>query len=65
MKFEVGETIELIADGGLNCGKFTIDHIIGDIVWFEPRYGSGRQPMDLLRRCRKIIKPGQQLEWDW
>lgn len=70
MKFEVGEEIELFADNGCNYGRYIIDEIAkdSDRVWFKKRDAESiwyPRPMDRIHRCRKIPKPGQQLEWDW
>lgn len=67
MKFKVGEVVEVIADNGDNCGRYTINEIAddGDRVWFESNIFGYTRPMDRIRRCRKIIRPGAQLEFDW
>ncbi len=64
MDFKVGEEIELIADNGHSCGKFIIDEISSNSerVWFKNKYYNSAPCLtDLIRRCRKIIKPGDQL----
>ncbi len=69
MNFRVGEEVELFSDDGYNCGKYIIDEIKDDKVWFKRRPMSsssyGGRPMDFLRGCRKIIKSGEQLMFDW
>ena len=69
MNFRVGEEVELFSDGGYNCGKYIIDEIKDDRVWFKGRHRSylsyESRPMDFLRRCKKIIKSGEQLMFDW
>ena len=64
MNFEVGETVELFANN-INYGRYVIDEIDGDVVYFtNSKFVPGRAK-DFIYNIRKIIKPGEQLEWDW
>lgn len=67
MEFRVGEEVELIDSTGFVVGKYTIDEINWDIgrVWFtHSMCGSGRG-RDRIHNLRKIVHPGEQLEFDW